>query len=253
MAPVRAHRIAPGIVSAVALVAWCGWASSLHRSTIPAWITWAVSLAVVVAIDSLLWRGRHHRRLSVHLPPTGADWPRPDGGDATHALRGVSPWLALALVVTIWEVLGIDTGPHEPHLTISALAQAYRPLAAALLLVWMLVGLGYGVARAKAPVGWEWAKRSAGPTRDASPTTAVVGTQHPALMPAVLLPSSRTVGVVFWVALVAVCVLVDQAARRSRGRVADAGELIRLISRPRMANVVLVVAWAYAGWHLFAY
>jgi hypothetical protein len=59
--------------------------------------------------------------------------------------------------------------------------------------------------------------------------------------------------VAFWVGLVAVCVLVDQAARRSRGRMANAGELIRLISRPRAANVVLVVAWAYAGWHLFAY
>jgi hypothetical protein len=241
------------MVLAVALVAWCGWASSFHRSTTPAWITWALSLAAVVAMDSLLWRGRHHRRISVYLPPTGTDWPGPDHRDATHALQGVSPWLALALVVTIWEVLGIDTGPHEPHLTVSALAQAYRPFAAALLLIWMLVGLGYGVARAKAPVDWESAKRSPGPARDAPPMAAAVGTQHPALMPALLLPSSRAAGVAFWVGLVAVCVLVDQAARRSCGRVATAAELIRLISRPRAANVVLAVAWAYAGWHLFAY
>jgi hypothetical protein len=212
-----------------------------------------VSLVAVVTMDSLLWRGRHHRRLSVYLAPTGTDWPRADRRDAAHALQGVSPWLGLALVVTIWEVLGIDTGRHEPHLTISALAQAYRPLAAGLLLVWMLVGLGYGVARAKAPVGWESAKPSPGQPRDAAPTAAAVGAQHPALMPALLLPSSRAVGVAFRVGLVAVCVLVDQAARRSRGGVADAGDLIRLISRPRAANVVLVVAWAYAGWHLFAF
>jgi hypothetical protein len=70
MASVRAHRIAPGMVLALALVAWCGWASRFDRSTTPAWITWAVSLAAVVAIDSLLWRGRHHRRLSVYLPPS---------------------------------------------------------------------------------------------------------------------------------------------------------------------------------------
>ena len=56
------------------------------------------------------------------------------------------------MVALAWDVLGIDTGPHEYHLTISALAQAYRPLNAALLLVWMLAGVGYGAARARAPV-----------------------------------------------------------------------------------------------------
>ena len=38
----------------------------------------------------------------------------------------------------------------EAHLTISALAQAFRALNAALLLVWMLAGLGYGLTRARA-------------------------------------------------------------------------------------------------------
>ena len=33
---------------------------------------------------------------------------------------------------------------------------------------------------------------------------------------------------------------------------ASAEELVRLISRPTAANVLLVVAWGYAGWHLFA-
>jgi hypothetical protein len=47
--------------------------------------------------------------------------------------------------------------------------------------------------------------------------------------------------------------VIDLAARRSVGRVATAEEFVRLISRPTAANVVLVVAWAYAGWHLFAH
>ena len=253
MAVVRAHRIAPGIVLAVALCAWCGWASSLHRSTTPALAMWAVSLAIVVAIDVLVWRGRHHRRLSVHLRPVETNWPRPNGHGRTNALGGVSPWLALVLIVAVWEVLGIQTGPHEPHLTISALAQAFRPIAAALLLVWMLVGLGYGVARARAPVDWKAATLAPRSSQGASSTSAAVGAQHPALMPALVLPSSRAAGVAFWVGLVVVCVLVDLAARRSRGRLANAEEFVRLISRPTAANILLVVAWTYAGWHLFAF
>ena len=74
--------------------------------------------------------------------PDRPPWPRPGRGGAGPALRGVAPWLGLTLVVVAWEVLGIDTGPHQYHLTISALAQAYRPLNAALLLVWVLVGIG---------------------------------------------------------------------------------------------------------------
>ena len=57
----------------------------------------------------------------------------------------------LLAVALAWDVLGIDTGPHQYHLTISALAQAYRPLNAGLLLVWMLVGVGYQAARVRAP------------------------------------------------------------------------------------------------------
>jgi hypothetical protein len=47
--------------------------------------------------------------------------------------------------------------------------------------------------------------------------------------------------------------LVDLAARGSRGRLANAEEFVRLISGPTIAQILLVVAWTYAGWHLFAY
>ena len=70
--------------------------------------------------------------------------------------------------------------------------------------------------------------------------------------PALLLPSNRTVGVVFWLALLVVAVAVDVAARRSAGRVATAEEFARFISTAWAANVALIAAWAFAGYHLFA-
>jgi hypothetical protein len=156
------------------------------------------------------------------------------------------------LVVLVWEVLGIDTGPRQAHLTISALAQAFRPLDAALLLVWILVGLGYGAARARAPVGWLSGETAHGASPGASSTAAVVA-GHPAIVPALLLPPSRAVGVTFWAGLIVACVLVEIAARRSRGRLADAEEFVRQISGPTAANALLIVMWMYAGWHLFAH
>jgi Na+/H+ antiporter NhaC len=72
------------------------------------------------------------------------------------------------------------------------------------------------------------------------------------LLPALLLPSNRAVGVVFWVGLLVVAVAVDLIARRSAGRVATAEEFARFISTSAVANVALIAAWAFAGYHLFA-
>jgi hypothetical protein len=254
MSDVRARRVVPSTLFALALCAWCGWASGFHHSTTPALATWSASLASVIAIDLLLLRGQRNLRLAFHLPPADKHWPRPGQSDSRRALLGVSPWLALVLVVLVWELLGIDTGPHEPHLTISALAQAFRPLNAGLLLVWMVVGLGYGAARARAPVD----RASGGAAHGLSPkapssAATVVTIGYPSRLPALLLPENRVVGVAFWVGLIAACVLVDLAARRSRGRLTNAEEFVRLISRPTVANILLVVAWTYAGWHLFAH
>src|SRR6202161_2403477 len=84
--------------------------------------------------------------------PAREPWPRHGRDGSGPALRGVARWLALILAVLAWEILGIDSGPHQYHLTISALAQAYRPLNAALLLVWVLIGIGYEAARLRAPI-----------------------------------------------------------------------------------------------------
>lgn len=225
------------LCAALALGAWCGWASGFHRRTAPALVTWLVSLAAVVAVNLLLWQGRQGRRPGWRLQLAAEPWPRPPAGTQA-ALAGTSPWLALALVGIAWDVLGLDTGPHEAHLTISALTQAYRPLNAAMLLVWMLAGAAYGAARARAP---------AGAGRDRPPGAALV------VPPALLLPSDPPLGVAFWLGLVAAGVVLDAVARRTGGRIADAEELLRFVTRPPAGRLLLALAWGFAGYHLFAY
>jgi hypothetical protein len=167
-------------------------------------------------------------------------------------LKGLWPWLGLTVVVVAWEALGIDTGPHQAHLTISALSQAFRALNAALLAAWILVGWGYGWARSRVPALTvpPTADRPAG---EGGPRRAAVALLHsPASLPALLLPSNRAVGVGFWIGLAVAGVLVDLEARHSGGRRATAEELVRFITAPVVVNVVVVAAWILAGYHLFA-
>jgi hypothetical protein len=262
------QRHIPLLAGGLVLAAWCGWVSGFHRSSTPAEITWIVSLAAVVALGVAFWLGRRRARFGWHLEPETDPWPRPGRGGGRLALRGVAPWLVLIALAAAWDVLGIDTGPHEYHLTISALSQAFRPLNALLLFVWMLVGIGYAAARARAPLaGGRLGAPAAGPAVEAvqpqhgaawgagvaSVSTSASGTApgH-ALAPALLLPSNRPVGVVFWVGLLVVVIAVDVAARRSAGRMATANEFARFISTSPVANVALMAAWAFAGYHLFA-
>lgn len=253
---VRPRRLAL-LGGGAALAVWCGWVSGFHRSTAAAEVTWVVSLAFVVAVAVAFWLGRRGGRVGWHLGVAADPWPRPGRGGG-RALGGVAPWLVVIVVAAAWDVLGIDTGTHEAHLTISALAQLYRPLNALLLLVWMLVGIGYAAVRARAPA--RRADASAGDRgvasdrmeRGAFSGALAVPTGVHSLAPALLLPSNRTVGVVFWLALLVVAVAVDVVARRSAGRVATAEEFARFISTAWLANVALVAAWAFAGYHLFA-
>lgn len=251
----------------VATLAWCGWVSGYHRTTTPAVATWSVTLGVVVAVDvALWWRGRRHRtapRAAGGRWPSAVPWPRPGRGGAGPAFVGTLPWLLLVVVATAWEFLGLDTGRRVAHLTVSALAQAYRPFNAALLLVWIFVGIAYGVARGLAPAaGADPVSRSpasgpapahGGPPR--TPPSGAGGTLAGLTMPvpALLLPNAPDAGVAFWLVWVAVWVVVDQAARRSGGRIPSFDEFLRFITRPAWANALLVVAWGYAGWHLFAH
>lgn len=251
----RGHRNVMGI-ALVAACAWCGWISGFHRSTPGAEIAWFITLASVILFDSALWRANRAQNPGWRLTPAPEPWPRRGRGGSGPALRGVAPWLALILVVLAWEVLGIDTGPRQYHLTISALAQAYRPLNATLLLVWMLVGIGYEIARARRPIDDSEARRgrrrSDRPEHGGTLAMAMgsLGAHHGT--PALLLPQSPPTGVAFWVCVPLAAVIIDWAARRSDGRRANAEEFMRFISTARGARYALIAAWIFAGYHLFA-
>ncbi len=248
-------------VGAVVLCAWCGWVSGFLRSSTQAEITWVVSLAIVIAVAVLFRRGRSGASFGWNVGQARDPWPRAGRGGGRSALHGVAPWLVVVVVAAAWDALGIDTGPHEYHLTISALSQVYRALDALLLLVWMLVGIGYAAARARAPGGMRGQGASSGrsieqerPGGTALCAVSLVpggATGHP-LTPALLLPSNRPVGVAFWVGLLVAVTVVDLFARRSSGRVATAEEFVRFISSATVVNVMLIAAWVFAGYHLFA-
>lgn len=230
--------------------------SGLRQSTDPAFAAWAGTLATVVAVDvSLSGSARRGRR---NGPPPGG---LPGGRGRNGGLRAYGPWIALILAAATWEALGIDTGRRTPHLTISALALAFRSLDAALFFVWVIAGLGFGLARARArpapqPVPSARAARAeAAPDRTGrshgagAAVIAVASSRQLAL----LLPASKAAGVAFWIAWLAAWFLLDAAARLSGHRFADAERLLVSVSRPLAARVVLIGAWAYAGWHLFAH
>ena len=245
------------VVGAAALVAWCGWASGFHRTSAAAEVTWLCSLGAVLAVDLALRRGHAGRRSRERRGPVVPPWPRPGHGGSRRALVGTAPWALLLVVALAWDLLGLDSGPHEYHLTLSALSQAYRPLDAGLLLCWMLVGVGYQVARVRG-------RRPGSGTAGSSPTTdpprpldrggvawGAGGVGH-GFAPGLLLPQRPAVGVAFWLAVPAAAVVVDQLARRSGGRIATAEEFVRFVSTSPVANAVCVAAWVLAGFHLFA-
>jgi hypothetical protein len=242
------------VAGTAVLVAWCGWVSGFHRSTPAAEVTWAVSLLTVMGVDVGLWRRR------VRLARSGGRPIGPSPATVRHrpALAWLWPWLVLVSVVAVWEALGIATGPHRAHLTISALAQAFRPLDAATLAVWMLVGLAYGFARWGGPgrlSGDAGGPERTRPDRTGPPALSAAGPVAagsggpPA---AVLLPDSRAAGVAFWVAVVLAAAALDRLARRSDGRIADGAQVLRWIAASPALNLAAVAAWAFAGYHLFA-
>lgn len=245
----------------VAVGGWCGWASAFHRSTWPARVTWLVSLAAVAAVAVLVHRGRHRRHPSLRVRAVGDPWPPADRASRGDVLVGTSPWLALVVVAVAWDVLGLDTGTHQPHLTISALSQSYRPLHAALLLVWIGVGVGYCLARAREPAGpapprdWPGSAPTSGSPALLAGAAPASASHWPGARPmlGLLVGSNRALGVAFWLAVVVAAVGLDAAARRSSGRVPTAEQLVRWMSRPVSARVVMVVAWTFAGWHLFSH
>ena len=229
------------------LRAWCGWVSRFHTDSAAAVVTWCVSLAFVLCVNLVLRKKNRMQRGEGSWLAPAEPWPRPGKGGPGSALLGVSPWLLLIGLSAAWDVLGIDTGPHRAHLTISALAQAFHPVSAALMFVWMLVGIGYGVARMRQPP-------TTGPDTGAGPQKLAavmpLSGRHDTL--ALLLPSSRPVGLLFWGAAFVAAIAIDQVARRSRGVLATSGDFVRFTSSAQWANTLLIAGWAFVGFHLFA-
>jgi hypothetical protein len=249
-------------VGVVLVCAWCGWVSSLRRDTVAAEVTWLVSVGAVVLVDLSLWAGSRGRRWGWRLEPAAEPWPRAGRGGAGSALLGTAPWLALVVIAVAWDVLALDTPPGHYHLTISALSQAYRPLNAALLLTWLGIGVGYGITRARTPQSRTQVAdppNAASDSRHAGMVGLVTATasRRPAhagrlLFPGLLLPQVPAVGVAFWVAVPLAALAIDLVARHSGGRFANAEETLRFISTATLAKIILVAAWAFAGYHLFA-
>lgn len=251
----RRHRRVLLALAAVSTGAWCGWVSGFRLGSVPAKVTWAASLAAVVVVDLSLWAGRQGWPGGLRLYRAAQPWPRPGREGWKSTVRGTLPWTGLVLAAATWEALGIATGTHVPHLTVSALAKRYRPLDAVALLVWIGVGVVYGVARARAVVGGASTERAGSGEHGtgAVPMFASVGTVHLPMVPALLLPAARAVGVGFWAAWAAAWLIVEAASHATSGRLASTEDLVRFLTRSKAVDVVLVAAWTYAGWHLFAH
>jgi hypothetical protein len=154
----------------------------------------------------------------------------------------------LALIAVTWDVLGLDTGRNEPHLTLSALSQAYRAMHAGLLFVWILAGIGYVVARRRMA-----ARREEGAAGAASPVLGAGFATFGRTPLALLEGSNRAVGLAFWIGVMFCAAVIEVLARRSAGRIATAGETVRLVSRTLPARAFLIFLWGFAGWHLFSH
>lgn len=211
--------------------------SGLRHSTDGAFAAYAGSVGAVVGLGLLFEKGRVGSRLGVGA---GTATAHPTRGGAAAVLQASAGFLALALVATAWEALGIDTGRREAHLTVSALAEVFRPFHAAVFLVWFLVGIGGATARARRPPG-----RAGGmPVERTAAPFAALG---------LLLPDSRAAGITFWLVWFGACVGYEVAARSSSGRFATAEELAASLSANLAGAAACAGLWAYAGWHLFAH
>lgn len=149
---VRYRRAALGALIAAGL-AWCGWASAFAAGTRAGQSVWVVSLAGVVVADLVIsWVPGHHG-VSPLTPGSdiGAAEPlrrtSPPPEAVGYSWAALWPWVAMVVVVVVWEILGIDTGPHQPHLTLSALTLAFRGMRAATLTVWIALGIGFALVR----------------------------------------------------------------------------------------------------------
>ncbi len=64
--------------------------------------------------------------------------------------------------------------------------------------------------------------------------------------------TDRDVTLGVWIALAAVLVAVEVAGRRSAGRLPVVADAVRAVTAPVAGRVVVLLGWAWLGWHVFA-
>lgn len=245
-------RLRRGLVGlGAALVAgWSAVASAWPPGSRAGEVAFAVSVALVLAGAAAL-----RRLVSTEAAAAGNERLASVGPRDEGLLRWLGPWLVLGVVVAIWEALGIATGRHEPHLTLSALTLHYRSVRAGALAGWLWVGLCFGLARTATRAAASGVPDAAAPSGLAAGPVAAAGHlgRAPVAELALLEGRSRAVGVGFWLGVVVAAAVIELVARRSAGKLADFVALLAFVSRPFVPRVLEAAAWAYAGWHLFAH
>jgi len=254
----------------VGAAAWCGWASAFPAGTRSGQTVWGITLAGVLAVDVvLLWLRR--RPDGPWMTEPVQPWPRARAGGRVSVLGAAWPWVLLGVVVLAWEILGIDTGRHQPHLTLSALTLAFRPVRATTLAAWSAVGVYFAAVRGRAATGSDPrrpqqqssireqrapGRRGASGLAVVAPAVILTGARLiPSRAPllALLEGDSRAVGIGFWIGVAACAVGIEWSARRIFEGIVTFDTLLWSASQPRVVRLVMVGAWVYAGWHLFAH
>ena len=213
----------------VVLGTWCGFVSGFHRSTAAAVATWCVSfLAVIGSTGCSTVIGAASNSRSSPCPQTELAGPsrcRPRQNPSWH--------FAVASPPPRDRRLGGARHRHRPafrSLDDQRPRESYRAIDAALLFVWILVGIGYGIMRPRTPADDGSSPRDANDAGVASSSAAIAVAMRPETpVLGVLLPNNRAAGVTFWVGSVGTCVLADVTARvheratRDRGRILETG------------------------------
>ncbi len=135
------------------LSAWCGdEVSAFHRTTAAAIATCGIFARCGDhgGLRGALRRGTRGKRFGSHLRPVDDPWPRPGQGGGRLALGAcaVIALFAAAITGTCWASTQARTVP--PHHQCAG--PGLRPLNAALLLAWMLAGIGYRRQGPRAPL-----------------------------------------------------------------------------------------------------
>lgn len=226
------HRPSPRrLAGAAALVAWTALASFGRPGTPLGQAAWAGSLAIVV-LSGASWGIAARRR-----PPH----PRAEVAQRTGSWL---PWLALAVVVTAWEALGIDTRPQVVHLTLSSLVLHFQGMRAAAELVWCGIGLAFARVRAD-----EARQRGTRPLRGGG----VDAPGAPFVVLALLIGTDPSTGFAFFAAVMAAAGVLEALSRCRRSGVASLAETLRRLGEPPALRLMSAAVWVFGGWHLFAH